>query len=143
MLEKKVYYFLKIITLFAFSGQKDFSIKEVARRTGISIKVLEQVLLALKNKGILGSKRGPGGGYRLIKDVSNMSIMDVLSLTGKEIRILPALAEPGRNIIDNVMVDILGAVEGELKELLSRKLIKDLVAGMKARATENGLTYII
>ncbi|MDZ4158160.1 MAG: Rrf2 family transcriptional regulator, partial [Anaerolineaceae bacterium] len=43
------------------------SIKEIARREKISVKFLEQILISLKNSGLLHSKMGPRGGYYLAK----------------------------------------------------------------------------
>ena len=42
-------------------------IKEVSEIEKIPIKYLEQILLALKNAGLLQSKMGQGGGYYLAK----------------------------------------------------------------------------
>lgn len=46
---------------------KIVSIKEIADRENISVKFLEQILLTLKNAGLLRSKMGVGGGYYLAK----------------------------------------------------------------------------
>jgi Rrf2 family protein len=40
-------------------------IKEIAERENIPLKFLEQILLTLKNAGLLHSKMGVGGGYYL------------------------------------------------------------------------------
>ncbi len=42
-------------------------IKEISQREQISPKFLEQILLTLKNAGLLHSKMGIGGGYYLAK----------------------------------------------------------------------------
>ena len=42
-------------------------ISTVAQRTNIPEKFLEQILLALRNGGVLKSKRGVEGGYSLAK----------------------------------------------------------------------------
>lgn len=42
-------------------------IKELSARENISPKFLEQILLTLKNAGLLHSKMGVGGGYYLAK----------------------------------------------------------------------------
>lgn len=49
-------------------------IKEIALREGISAKFLEQILLALKNAGLLHSKMGVGGGYYLAKPSSEITL---------------------------------------------------------------------
>jgi Rrf2 family protein len=53
-------------------SQKDsptgmIQIKEISAREQIPAKFLEQILLALKNAGLVHSKMGVGGGYYLAK----------------------------------------------------------------------------
>src|SRR5512145_172911 len=49
-------------------------IKEISRREKISPKFLEQILLALKNAGLLHSKMGVGGGYYLARSASEITL---------------------------------------------------------------------
>jgi Rrf2 family protein len=50
------------------------SIKEIADRENISVKFLEQILLTLKNAGLLRSKMGVGGGYYLAKSLHYITL---------------------------------------------------------------------
>ena len=49
-------------------------IKEIALREQISTKFLEQILLTLKNNGLLHSKMGVGGGYYLARSASEITL---------------------------------------------------------------------
>ena len=49
----------------ATAEDKRLTIGEVAQSENIPVKFLEQILLALKNAGLLQSKMGAGGGYYL------------------------------------------------------------------------------
>ena len=49
-------------------------IKEIAEREKISSKFLEQILLTLKNAGMLHSKMGVGGGYYLARPPSEITL---------------------------------------------------------------------
>ena len=49
-------------------------IKEIALREQISAKFLEQILLALKNNGLLHSKMGVGGGYYLARSAKEITL---------------------------------------------------------------------
>src|SRR3972149_1899195 len=53
-------------------------IREIAARQGIPQRYLEQVLLALKRAGLLGSKRGSTGGYHLTRAPEEITVGDVL-----------------------------------------------------------------
>ena len=43
-------------------------ISEIAKSENISQKFLESILLTLRKAGILGAKKGKGGGYYLLKE---------------------------------------------------------------------------
>jgi Rrf2 family protein len=49
-------------------------IKEISQREKISPKFLEQILLTLKNAGLLHSKMGVGGGYYLAKPANEITL---------------------------------------------------------------------
>lgn len=54
------------------------SIQEIASRQSIPQRYLEQVLLQLKRAGLLTSKRGASGGYRLTKSPEDVTVGEVL-----------------------------------------------------------------
>ena len=64
MLSKKTQYAFKALMYMA-QAEKDgpILIAEIARKKKIPLKFLENILLELKNVGILDSKKGKGGGY--------------------------------------------------------------------------------
>ena len=55
-------------------------ISTVAQRTNIPEKFLEQILLALRNGGVLKSKRGVEGGYSLAKPSDDITLGEVIRL---------------------------------------------------------------
>jgi Rrf2 family protein len=54
-------------------------IQEIAARQGIPQRYLEQVLLQLKRTGLLESRRGSAGGYRLSRPPDQVTVGAVLS----------------------------------------------------------------
>lgn len=53
-------------------------IKEISQREQIPAKFLEQILLALKNAGVLHSKMGLGGGYYLARPASEINLGQIV-----------------------------------------------------------------
>ncbi len=45
--------------------------------TGLSVSYLEKIMRDLKQGGIVRSYRGPGGGYRLGRDMDELTVLDV------------------------------------------------------------------
>lgn len=78
-LSKRGEYGLRAMIALAEPAKTDSSpqimqIKEIALREAISAKFLEQILLALKNNGLLHSKMGVGGGYYLARSANEITL---------------------------------------------------------------------
>ncbi len=67
-----------MLDLAAAEGQKPVPLSEIARSSKISLSYLEQLFAALRRHGLVKSARGPGGGYRLARPISEISIADIL-----------------------------------------------------------------
>lgn len=61
-------------------GTSSLQRQDIASRQHIPLEFLEQILLALKRAGILSSRRGAKGGYRLIKRPEDISLGQVIRI---------------------------------------------------------------
>lgn len=68
-------------------------ISTVAQRTNIPEKFLEQILLALRNGGILKSKRGVEGGYSLAKGPDEVTVGEVIRLLDGPLAPIPCVSK--------------------------------------------------
>ena len=75
-LSKRGEYGLRAMIFLAKKAQEDqrVTIKEIAEQENIPSKFLEQILLNLKNAGILQSKMGIGGGYYLARAADEITL---------------------------------------------------------------------
>ncbi len=90
MLSKKTKYGLKALSYLAKKKQfEPVLISEISEQENISKKFLESILLLLKNKGILSSKKGKGGGYFLVKPPNEIKISTIIRLLEGPIAMLP------------------------------------------------------
>ena len=79
-------YGLRAVTLLAaLPPHRTLQAQELAEAGRIPIKFLEQILLVLKRAGILRSKRGVGGGYRLDRESRLISVADVIEAVDGEL----------------------------------------------------------
>lgn len=79
MISMRSIYALKALSVLARERHKDsFLIAEIAQAENIPKKFLEAILLSLKVKGILASKKGPKGGYSLAKPAESLTIGDII-----------------------------------------------------------------
>ena len=56
-------------------------VKDISRRQEISPRYLEQIFQKLKRGGIVGSKRGPSGGYFLSKKPEEITVGEIVRIT--------------------------------------------------------------
>jgi Rrf2 family protein len=90
MLSKKTKYGIKALTFLARQeNQNPVQIAEIAKAEHISVKFLESILLILRHSGFLGSKKGKGGGYYLIKDPKEINMATVYRILEGPIALLP------------------------------------------------------
>ena len=82
-----------ILVLASRYGEGSLPVSQIARKEGISIAYLEQILHALKRKGVVKSLRGPQGGYVLAKKPSDITLQSLLTLLTDK----PFLAQGGKS----------------------------------------------
>ena len=92
MLSKKAQYSILALVRLA----KDFEsgpvlIGSISQTERIPKKFLESILFDLKQLGILGSKKGKGGGYYLIKDPKDISLADIIRHIDGAIALIPCV----------------------------------------------------
>ncbi len=90
--QKAKYAFKALFRLAEVPPGAALSIEEIARADAIPQKFLEHILLDLKRKGLVASRRGRAGGYMLIKRPREMTIGSVLRAIDGPIAPLPCIS---------------------------------------------------
>lgn len=81
MLTQKTRYSMLALTRLAREyGKGSLLITQIAQSEKIPKRFLESILLDLKKSGYLGSKIGKNGGYFLIKDPENITLLEIIRL---------------------------------------------------------------
>jgi Rrf2 family protein len=79
MLTRKGKYGLKAMILLAREhGAGPILIGDLAEKEAIPKKFLENILLALKHRGLVHSRKGPHGGYQLRRPPDQISVGDIV-----------------------------------------------------------------
>src|SRR3954470_13205022 len=68
-----------LLSLALHGSDPPTSVKEIAERTHLPQPYLEQILLSVKGAGLVGSKRGVGGGYVLARPPDEIDLAEVVS----------------------------------------------------------------
>ncbi|MFP4846997.1 RrF2 family transcriptional regulator [Winogradskyella sp. PE311] len=93
MLSKKTKYGIKALVFLAKQKtHKPVQISVISQSENISRKFLESILLTLKKNGVLGSKKGKGGGYYLLKEPGHIQMTTVMRLLEGPIAMVPCVS---------------------------------------------------
>jgi Rrf2 family protein len=93
MLSKKTKYGIKALTYLARQiDKKPVQTTIISESENISLKFLESILLSLRKAGFLGSKKGKGGGYYLIREPKDIIMTDVIRILEGPIAMLPCVS---------------------------------------------------
>lgn len=141
MLSKKAQYaFQALIYLAENSQDHPVLISEIAQKKNISIKFLENILLELKNAGILGSKKGKGGGYYLLKPPQDIMLARVIRLLDGPIALLPCVSLNYYQKCDTCsdeslcgFNEVMAQVRDATLRILENKSLKDIVHHSKKK----------
>lgn len=93
VLSKKTKYGIKALTFLARCEESNpVQISEISKKENISHKFLESILLTLKKAGLLGSKKGKGGGYYLRKHPTEIKMTEVIRVLEGPIAMVPCVS---------------------------------------------------
>lgn len=112
-------------------GDDPVSVKEIAARSGISVKYTEQIISILNKAGYVTSSRGSMGGYRLAKPCNEYIIGDILRLTEGSLSPVECLTT-GENICPKQgqceTILLWEKVDKAIRDVVDSITIADLVA---------------
>ncbi len=143
MISKKTKYAIKALVLLAKNeGNKPMLISDIATREQLPKKFLEAILLELKHNGYLGSKKGAGGGYYLIKAAADIKLSALLRIVDGPIALLPCVSlnfyERCEGCIDEANCGIRGVMM-EVRDATLKILTETSIADVanREKALEN------
>lgn len=133
MLSKKTQYAIHALTYLAGQDKtKPSQVAEIASVRQVSVKFLESILLELRKSGILGSKKGKGGGYYMIKDPGQVQLITIIRLLDGPIAMLPCVSlnyyERCEMCVEETcqLRRVMGTVRDATLKILQNTTIKDL-----------------
>ncbi len=115
-------------------------VKDIAERQAIPQRFLEQIFQDLKRSGIVGSKRGPQGGYLLARPAGEIRLGEVVRVIEGAVSLgegVPGpqaprdLAFDGLRVTESIFEDISSRIESCLDHVT--------IADVCARADELGI----
>ncbi len=82
------------ITQLTNGDDEAISLARISEESGISRRYLEQLAITLKNNSLVRGKTGKGGGYRLARDPSEITVAEIIEGSIGPINIVDCVLEP-------------------------------------------------
>ncbi|HNU66206.1 MAG TPA: Fe-S cluster assembly transcription factor [Methylotenera sp.] len=110
-------------------GSKPVTLAGISERQHISLSYLEQLFSRLRKDGLVSSVRGPGGGYRLAKPASEISVSNIITAVDELIDATQCGGTENCHDEGRCMThDLWTALNGKILEYLSGVSLAELVA---------------
>ncbi|MGL4534230.1 MAG: RrF2 family transcriptional regulator [Fusobacteriaceae bacterium] len=110
-------------------------IKEISEAEGISVQYLEQILFKLKNEKVIEGKRGPSGGYKLLKEPKDITLYDLYLILDDDSKVVDCNEPEKKKITCSEYGCNSSCVWGELdiamSKIMQSKTLEELVKNSK------------
>jgi Rrf2 family protein len=125
--------------------QGDFPVpkKKIAEQEGISTDYIEQIIVPLKNAGLVNSVRGLRGGFRLARNMSDITVYDVLSASEGDINLVGCLAEGCSKSDSCVVQRVWQGASDKLRDYFSEITLQELHDDYLKRASDQPIMFNI
>jgi Rrf2 family protein len=119
------------LELAAAPDDKPVKGERIANAQAIPLRFLENILMQLRHAGLVESRRGADGGYRLARPASDVTLADVIrAIDGPLAGVSGVRPESlGFDGVAEPMRDVWIAVRASLRGVLERVTLADVVGG--------------
>lgn len=108
---------LAMVRLAKEYGKGILMINEIAESEKIPKRFLESILLELKKNGFLSSKLGKNGGYFLIKNPKDISLLEIVRLFEGSIAMLPCTSEKYYQSCEHCKDESICSIRGTFRDI--------------------------
>ena len=135
-----------MIDIARHAGEGPVPTTDIARRQGVSAGYLERIMRRLVSAGLVSSRRGPGGGYVLVRPAARVSLADIVAAGGERVVSTPCTDEECGGVCPLAGDCPARAVWSGLNEASARYLGRQTLGGLVEQhcragggSTKNGL----
>ena len=127
MISSTATYALRAVVYLAGQPERYVNRAEISNATLVPHEYLLKVLNQLDHADLVGSRRGPGGGYRLRKPGDKLTALEVVLA----VNTIPKITECPLDIVGNPQLrplhQLLDDVSGLVEEAFAKTKISDLM----------------
>ena len=132
-----------LLCIYRLQDDRPVSKKRIAEQEGISTDYIEQIVVPLKNAGLVHSVRGLHGGFRLGKDPESMTVYDILAASEGSINLVGCLSEGCSQSDACVVQRIWQGASDVLEEYFSKITLKQMCEEYERKMSEQPIMFDI
>ena len=108
---------------------KPISLKEISEKENISARYLEQIIIPLKNAGLVSSNRGVKGGYMLTKPPKEVGLSEIIKILEGSWALVECVENPGycSKIESCISYEIWEKATQALSAVFEKYTLQDLI----------------
>lgn len=132
-----------LLCISRLQGEQPVAKKRISEQEGISTDYIEQIIVPLKNAGLVTSVRGLRGGFRLAKDASAISVYDILAASEGDINLVNCLAEGCSRSDTCVVRRVWQGASDVLRDYFSKITLQELHSDYDSRKEKEPIMFNI
>lgn len=138
-------YGLRALVDMAANGQGEaVSLIQTARRQNLSLNYLEQVFGTLRKAGIVVSVKGAGGGYKLAREASDITVKEILEALEGVFSIIDRNSEETPDAVETAIKELVwDEIDKRVNHLLEGRTLESLVKEYVEKQMEPGNMYYL
>ncbi|MED5524664.1 Fe-S cluster assembly transcriptional regulator IscR [Gallaecimonas pentaromativorans] len=139
-----------MLDLALHADEGPVSLADISERQGISLSYLEQLFSRLRRQDLVSSVRGPGGGYRLGKELDQISVGQVILAVDESVDATKCQGKADchggsqcltHSLWSNLSDQISHFLDGiTLADLVARKEIRKVATRQESRHQKDSIT---
>lgn len=123
-----------MIDLALHGGHGPVTLAGISQRQKISLSYLEQLFGKLRRNKLVGSVRGPGGGYCLARPMSEVSVVDIILAVDEPIDATQCGGKENCHNDQRCMThDLWASLNVRIRDYLALVTLEQLVASPKVK----------
>ena len=133
-----------LVDLAAHEEGEAVSLARTAQRQKLSLNYLEQVFGMLRRAGIVVSVKGSGGGFRLKRDMDDITVKEILEALEGKFSIAEDAGEDTQDPVQNALRDLLwDEIDRRVNQFLQEKTLGSLVREYRENLETGTIMYYI
>lgn len=119
-----------LMDIAAHQSKGPVNLNDIAKRQDISAKYLWQIVNLLKTAGFVRGTRGPKGGYVLLRNPSDINLLDVIQTLEGPVSLVECVDDPDfcsrmdNCVAHSVWEEVSHAIRGALQKITLAEILR-------------------